>query len=387
MANVLSNLAADLYKAADIIGRQQVGFIPSVTVNAGIEGVALNDTIRSAFTRAPTLNTSYTPSMTIPQGDDQTVDTKTATIDLVANVQIPWTGEDIKHVNNGSGWDTVYGDQIKQAMKKITDAIEANVALYAKRGSSRAYGTAGTTPFASNHNDLAFVRQILVDNGCPTDGQISLVMNTAAGANMRNLAQLQKANEAGGTELLRNGTLLDLQGMMMKESGQIVLHTKGTATGGLINNASGEVVGETTLTLDTITAGGTGYVAGDIITAAVDSANKYVVNTGLVAASGDIVIGSPGVRVAMPNDNAITVGGNYTPNMAFHRSAIELAVRPPAQPYGGDAAIDRMTVQDPFSGLVYEVAVYKGYGKVMFDITTFYGIKVWKPDFVATLLG
>jgi hypothetical protein len=33
------------------------------------------------------------------------------------------------------------------------------------------------------------------------------------------------------------------------------------------------------------------------------------------------------------------------------------------------------------------MALYKGYGKSMLDITTFYGAKVWKPDFVATLLG
>ena len=73
--------------------------------------------------------------------------------------------------------------------------------------------------------------------------------------------------------------------------------------------------------------------------------------------------------------------------MAFHRAACELVVRPPAQPLGGDAAVDRLTVQDPFSGLVYDIGVYKGYGKSMFDITTFYAAKVWKPNFVATLLG
>ena len=50
MANVLTSLAADLYKAAEIAGRSAVGFIPSVTVNAGSEAAAQNTTVRSLTT-------------------------------------------------------------------------------------------------------------------------------------------------------------------------------------------------------------------------------------------------------------------------------------------------------------------------------------------------
>lgn len=384
MANVLTDLAADIYKAADIVGREQVGFIPSVTINAGSEGAAFGDTVRAAFTREPTLNTSYSPAMTIPEGDDQTVDNKTMTIDQVANVQIPWTGEDIKHLNNGAGFETVYGDQIAQAMRKITNAIESYTGSTVYKGASRAVGTAGTTPFASNFDTVAEVRQVLVDNGTPTDGQLSLVMNTAAGTKLRNLAQLQKANEAGGTELLRQGTLLDLQGIMMKESAGVASHTKGAGTGYLANG--GEPVGETSIVLDTGTVNTTGIEAGDVVTFAGDT-NKYVVAEGITAVSGTIVLNQTGLRETLADNAALTVGDSYTANAAFHRAAIELVVRPPEQPFGGDAAVDRMTVQDPFSGLVYEVAVYKGYGKAMIDVTTFYAVKVWKPDFVAALLG
>ena len=187
---------------------------------------AKGDTIRAAFTRTPTLNTSFSPSMTIPEGTDQTIDNKTMSLDNYVSVQIPWTGEDIKHVNNGPGFETIYGDQIKQAMRAITNKIEQDIALAAKQGASRAFGTAGTTPFASNFSEVAEVRQILVDNGCPTDGQISLVLNSTAGTKLRNLAQLQQVNTAGNQDLLRQGTLLDLQGLMLKESAGIVSHTK-----------------------------------------------------------------------------------------------------------------------------------------------------------------
>lgn len=383
MANVLTDLAADIYKAADVVGRELVGFIPSSTINAnGSERVALNDTVRSHFTR--TVSTaSITPAMTIPEGTDQTVDNKTLTINKAKSVQIPWTGEDIRHVNNGSGFETIYGDQIKQAMRALANEIETDLFTAAYQGASRAVGTAGTTPFASNHNTINSARQILADNGCPlNDGQLSMVMNTSAGVNFRNLSNLYKVNEAGTSELLRQGTLMDISGIMMKESGQISTHTKGTGTSYLINNASGEAVGQTTLTVDT---GSGTIIAGDIITYAADSTNKYVVNTAL--SGGDLVIGSPGLLIAAPDNNAVTVGNNYTPNVLFHRSAVELAIRAPAVPQGGDAAVDAMLVQDTHSGLVFEIRVYQGYRKMMVEVAATWGVKAWKPDHIAILMG
>ena len=111
MANVLTDLAADIYKAADIIGREATGVIPSVVVNGGSEQAAQGDVVRSHYTPAAVVNGSATPAMTIPEGDDQTVTSKTMTLSQIASVRIPWTGEDMKHVNNGSGFETVYGDR------------------------------------------------------------------------------------------------------------------------------------------------------------------------------------------------------------------------------------------------------------------------------------
>jgi len=380
MANVLTDLAADIYKAADIVGRELVGVIPSATINSdATERAAQGDTIRSFATRAATV-TTVTPSMTIPEGTDQTVDNKTMSLSTTASVQIPWTGEDIKHVNNGAGFETIYGDQVRQAMRAITNQIESQVAANVADNASRAFGTAGTTPFGSNFSEVAEVRQILVDNGMPSnDGNATIVMNSAAGTNLRQLASLSSVNQAGNADLLRQGTLLDLQGLMIKESAQIASHTAGTGASYLVNGALS--AGDTTVTVDT----GTGTIlAGDVITFAGDT-NKYVVKTAL--AGNDLVLQEPGLRADVADNTAITVVSDYTANIAFHRAAVEIGMRPLAQPAGGDAAVDRLTVQDPVSGMVFEVAAYKGYNKAMFDVSCLYGYKVWKPEFVATLLG
>jgi len=380
MANVLTDLAADLYKAADVVGRELSGAITSATINAdGSERVALNDVVRAHFTRAVT-PVDNAPSMTIPEGVDQTVDSKTLSITKSRGVQIPWTGEDIRHVNNGSGFETIYGDQIRQAMRSIVNEIEIDLVTSAYLGASRAFGTAGTTPFGSNFDEVAELRKILVDNGAPMN-DVTMVLNTAAGTKLRNLAQLQKANENGTDQLLRNGVLLDLQGIMLKESAGIQLPAVGTGASYLVNNASGYPIGATAITVD----GGTGTIlAGDIVTFAGDT-NKYVVASAL--ASNVVTLAATGLRKAVADNAALTVVAASTRNVVFHRAALELAIRPPAMPNGGDAAVDAITVQDPFSGLVFEVRAYKGFQKAMFNVSAAWGTKLWKPEFAAVLLG
>ena len=380
MANTLTNLAADIYRAADIVGRELVGFIPSSTVNASDERVAVGQNVRSFSTPTATAVT-IAPSMTIPEGTDQALTNKTLTLTKQRGVQIPYTGEDVRFLDGGAGYETVYGAQVQQAMRTLTNEIETDLATEAYQNASRAVGTAGTTPFASNFDLVAEGRQILADNGMPTnDGRMSLVMNTAAGTNLRNLATLQSADSAGNDQLLRRGTLLDLQGVMIKESAQVQAHTKGTGASKLLNDAS-SAIGDTTIAAD----GGSGTIlAGDVVSFAGDT-NNYMVNTALAA--GSFTIGDTGLRVALADNAAITVGNNYTANIMMHQAALELVMRAPAKPQGGDAADDVLIVQDPVSGLVFEVSVYKGFNKAMIQVGCVWGFQAWNTDGIAVVMG
>ena len=381
MANTLTNLIPVLYEAVDVVSRELVGFIPAVTLDADAARAAVNQTVYSAKTSVGS-PTDITPAVTPPDDGDQTIGNSSITISKARRIPIRWNGEQTLGVNSGPGKPNLLRDQFAQAMRVLTNEIEADLAaLYVK--ASRATGSAGTAPFASTLSDSAQLRKILSDNGAPlTD--LQLVINTTAGANLRTLAQLTKANEAGNDQLRARGILLDLHGFSMRESAQVKTHTKGTGSGYLVNNASNYASGSTTIAVDT----GTGTVlAGDILTNSESGrdANKYVVGSALSA--GSLALADPGLQAAWLNNDALAVGNSYVANLAFARSAIQLATRAPALPDGGDSADDRMMITDPVSGITFEIATYRQYRQVQYEVAIAWGVAVNKPEHCAILLG
>jgi hypothetical protein len=384
MANTLTNLIPLIHRAADIVSRELVGMIPAVTLNATAEQVALNQSI--IYLVVPSYAASdIVAAATGPDPSDSVIGNQSMTISKSRSVTFYWTGEEQNSLS--TLYATLLRDQFAQAMRTLTNEVEADLAtLYV--GASRAYGTAGTTPFATagDYTQASNVLKILLDNGAP-NSDLQLVINTAAGANLRGKQGGRGVDLEGTSNLLRQGVLQDIHGFKIRESAQIKNHTKGAGTGALINNAATEAVGETTLTYDTLTVNTTGIKAGDILTTAADTTNKYVVTTGTTAASGDLVIGAPGLRIAAPDNNALTVGDSYAANLAFARSAIHALIRAPAMPDGGDAADDVTSVTDPVSGITFQVALYRQRRRIAYEVGLAWGVKLVKPEHVAILLG
>lgn len=374
MPNTLNNLIPIIYKAVDIVAREIVGFIPAVMLDASAEQVAVGQTIR--YPVVGTYSASdITPAATGPNPSATTISSDTMTINKARSVTFFWESEEIKGL--GGMYEKILQDQFAQAMRTLVNEIETDIAaLYVN--ASRAYGTAGTTPFGSNLDELAQVRKILVDNGAPlTD--LQLVIDTAAGAKLRTLGQLTKANEAGSTEPLRRGVLLDVFGFTIRESAKVKTHTKGTGTGYQTNG--NHSAGATTINVDT----GTGTIlAGDVVTFGSDT-TKYVVTEALSA--GSFKIAPPGLLTDVADNTAVSIVNSHTCNMAFSKGAIHLLCRVPAMPPGGDAADDVTVVTDPVSGLSFQVAMYRQYRRVAYEVGIAWGVKAVKKEFIALLLG
>lgn len=384
MSNTITNLVPTIYNALDVVSRELVGFIPAVTADMTYDRAALGQTVRSPVAPAASA-TDITPGVTPPDDGNQTIGSVSMTISKARRSPVRWNGEERLGLdNNGASYNVILRDQFAQSMRVLVNEVEADLAAL-NILASRAYGTAGTTPFATGVGDTAQMRKILSDNGAPM-GDLQMVIGTAAGASMRSNTQLTKANEAGDTQLLRRGVLLDVNGFAIRESAQVPTVTKGTNSGATTNTA-GYAVGSTSITL--ASAGTGAIIAGDVVNISGDT-NDYVVVSGSadVSAGGTLVIAAPGLLQAVPaSAKAITTVANSARNMAFARSAIALATRVPAIPPEGDLARDRTIVTDPESGLSFEVAIYPQYRQIQYEVSLAWGVAMVKPEHAAILLG
>jgi len=381
MANTLTGLIPTIYTALETVNRELIGFIPNVATDATAENAAVGQTVRSPIAGTSSLE-DITPGNDPADSGDTTDEYVDVTITKSKAYPIRWTGEEQKSTNNYGIYDTLMAQKMEQGFRTIANAVEADLAaLY--YGASRAYGTAGTTPFgtANDHTDFAQANRILDENGCPASDRV-MILGSAARANLEGKhPELFRVNEAGDAgAMLRNRQMRQLHNFTMGYSAGIKSHTKGTGSGYLLNDAS-SAAGDTLIAVDT----GTGTVlTGDVVTLDGD-ANKYVVGTAL--SGGDLSINKPGLLSAAADNASITVGNSYTANMFYHRNAMLLAARQPAMPEGGDEADDVMTLTDPVSGLTYQFAMYRQYRRVKIEIGLAWGVKEIKPENMGILLG
>ena len=387
----LAALIPIIYEARDKVAREQVGLLTAATHDASESQAAVGQVVRSPVTR-PTALVAIAPSNIVPNTGGQTIDYKDLTITSSYAAPIQWTGEEQRAI--GGNYETVIRDQFSQAFRTLDNTIEASlVATMVNGGASRAFGTAGTSPFntVSDFSDFANAHLILDNNGAPLDDR-RLVLGFAAYANMTaKQSALWKANEAGTDAFLRKGIINEVLNFKFHKSAQIDknAHAAGTGAATYAADGSGAVtpstyqVGETSIKLKT----GSGTVlVGDVVTFAGDT-NAYVVVTGATAAGQTITIAAPGLQQTLADAVVMTVGAAYKGNIVLHPTALMLATRAPLMPAGGDAAAAVEMVYDEVSGMSYQVAEYKVYRQVHYEVGAAWGSLANKSEFACILRG
>lgn len=374
MANTLTELQPVLFSAAQTVSAEPFGAVDAINANFDDKGVAKGDVVKVPV--APTRAAAdFTPSNTSSTGSDATA--ADVEVQITKSRKVSWhlTGEQQRSLENGSTSEEWVRQLVSQGMRTLRNEAEVDAVTAIYTAGSRATGTAGTNPFASALTPLADARKILRDNGAP-GSDLQFVGDTTSEANLLKLGVVLDASQAGSDAERRSGMIRRQYGFEMRTSGGISAHTKGTGT--IYQLSAAGSVGDTTISVDT---GSGTIIAGDIVTFA-GTSDKYVVNTALAA--GDFVIGNPGLQAAEADDDAVTVGNDYTPNMCFERDAIVGVMRPPMMP--ANPTIQQVLVSDGF-GMTYLMLDISQYGQRSWELHLAWGFKAVQSEHIALLLG
>ena len=272
MSNTLTSLIPAAIEALDIVSRELVGMVPAVYRDSSAERAAVGQYVYFPVVGARTA-VDTTPAAYGPTTVDTSAPGTGVTISKSKAVPFYLTGESDKGLSQTVGKNAFLTGVIAQSMRTLVNLIEVDLCVTGKEGASRAYGTAGTAPFATaaDMSDSAGVARILDDNGAPISDR-QLVLNNAA---VNNLRAKQSNLLNSGPELLRRGILTQLGGFDIHQSGGFVTHTIGAGASYKVNLTAGYAAGLTAIAIDT----GTGtLLKGDIITNIKTGrdTNKYV---------------------------------------------------------------------------------------------------------------
>jgi hypothetical protein len=385
MASVITALAPTLFSAAQEVSAEPFGAINSIRASFDNKGVAKGDTVSVPVAPVQS-NTTFTPAATTTEGTSVTAAAVGVTISKSQKNSMVLNGEQIRSLQNGSNYQEWTRQWAAQAMRALRNEAEADCCAAIKEGASRAYGTAGTTPFATSLTELTAINKILRDNGAPM-ADLQFVGNSSVEMNLLNLNIVQQAFAAGTDFERRSGRLGKQFGFSMNTSAGIAAHTKGTLTATVSDNAAAATlaIGTLSVNCDGSTSDTNTVLAGDIITWAGDT-NKYVIGTAIASMADNtaIVMNRPGLRATLADGVTGTLGSSYTPSLAFERSAVVGIMRPPLIP--PNATIRQMSISDQY-GMTYLFLEIEQYGQITWEMHLAWGFKVVQQEHVALLLG
>jgi hypothetical protein len=374
VANTFTNIIPVLTRAAQVVSREAIGFTKAITLDGSDQTASLGQTLNIPKSPAGSA-TAWSPSLT-PTLVDQTATGVQLTLANAYKSDWHITAEQEAAMDSGAANAmTWFERQAQQAMRVLANQVDAYFYDLAAKGCSRAVGTAGTTPFASNLDLFASVGQILNENGAPMMDR-RIICNPAAYAELQERFANVTSTQAGFS-----GELPAISNLAPVLSVNVSTHTKGTGTGYLVNKTAGWAIGDTSLAVDT---GSGTMLAGDVVLATTGG-RQYVVKTAL--SGGTVVINDPGIKTAVANNGVLTVQANHVKNIALTPDAIYGIVRAPRQPMDLPGGWNHTVVVDPVSGIPFGILRVPGDGVTHYSARILYGGIVVESGHIAAVLG
>lgn len=320
-----------------------------------------------------------TPAATPPSTADQTPGTTSIALDRWKEAPFHLSDKDYTEMSARAGYLPMIASG---AIKALANDVDRYILGLGSKFYGM-YGTAGTTPFASNINAATQIRKVLNEQLCPL-GDRFLVMDPDAEANALQLQAFHDASFGVGPMAIMEGQITRRLGFSWLMDQNVRTHTAGTGQNYLVNQTGSLAVGTKTIPVDT---GSGTLLVGDIVSFA-NHSQTHVVTSALSGGSFAI---EPGLVVAVPNNTAVTgpadTGGvgTHTLNLAFNRNAIALVTKPLAGSIHPGAFYQ--SAVDPISGIVLRLEITREHKRDRFSYDILYGGDVIRRELGARLVG
>lgn len=271
--------------------------------------------------------------------------------------------------------------QMSEAVRALANSINVSV-QNAYTGVYGYVGTAGTTPFGSAVAAATDARKVLNKQLCPRENR-RMVLDFDAEAAALALPDFQRVNEVGGTGPKIEGELGRKFGFDIYTDDAIATHTAGGQGTPLVDGATN--AGSSSLVVNGISGA---FVEGDIFTIAGDSQTYAVKGATSLAGTAQTLTIAPALKKNAANDAALTVKDDHKVNLAFHRDAFALAMRPLAGATASDGYGSQIvSMTDPVTGLSMRLEVSRQYKQVVYELDALWGVGLIRPELATRIAG
>lgn len=385
MSNVLTAVAPKLL-AQGLMALRNTNVMPALVNNSystefATKGITVDVPIPSAIAAQ-----DVAPANTPPATGDVTPTLAQVTLNQWKEAPFYLTDLDLQQAMSGT-----IPMQASEAVKSLADVVNAYIfTLY--KGVYGVYGTAGTTPFASDTTAITGIRKVLNKQLAPMNDR-RFVLDPDAEANALNLQAFQNAQWSGTPNAIINGKIDRRLGFDWFMDQQVPTHSSTALTAGAATANGAQAIGA-----GSTDGGRTGTVSiakatnaaplvkGDIISFAGD-AQTYVVLADVSLIVGNTTVSiAPALKKAKAGGEAVTLTASHVVNLAFHRDAIAFASRPLADSTEGLGNIIQ-TASDPVSGLSLRLEISREHKRTRFSYDILYGATLVRPELAGRCLG
>lgn len=379
MANSISNVLPKILARGLLALREQAVMPRIVNLDYSNEAAQKGDTIDVPIPSALSVS-DVTPSNVLEAPADSSPTKVQIALNNWRKVNFHLDDKQVVEIDRNAHFMPM---QMSEAVRALANDINVSI-LNKFHGVFGFAGTPGTTPFTSDVTAATAARQVLNEQLAPRDNR-RMVLDFAAEAKALALADFQRVNESGEIAVKREGEIGRKFGFDIFTDDQVPTHTAGGSGTPLVNGAL--AVGDTSVVIDGL-SGSSGFVVGDILTFA-GHAQTYAVKTAPTASGGaQTITVSPAIKAIVADNAAITVKASHIVNLAFHRDAFALAMRPLAGATSGDAYGSQIVAAtDPVTGLSMRLEVYRQYKQVVYELDALWGVELIRPELATRIAG